>query len=139
MSLYPKKLRNIEDLERERKLLQKERKRIEEEGFLSMDGIFSSNGKETSNLGSLIDLLPISNPLVTMLLKMVQQKFTSKNDSTDAGPERKGTKEKKDKSPLKSVAKEVIGSYLKWKAIELSYKGIRHLLKKRKEKRANSK
>ena len=37
---------------------------------------------------------------------------------------------------LKSVAKEVVGNYLKWKALELSYKGISLVVKKRKKKKA---
>ena len=45
-------------------------------------------------------------------------------------------KRKKGRNPLKVVAVEFIGGYLKWKAIELSYKGIRYLIKKRREKKA---
>jgi len=136
MSLYPKKLRSIEDLERERKLLQKECKRIEDEGFLSLDGILGGKGKGASDAGSLIDLLPIPNPLVAMLLKVVQRKFAAKSGAAKSERAEESKQKKKGKSPLKSVAKEVIGGYLKWKAIELSYKGIMHLVKKRRDKKA---
>ncbi len=135
MRLYQKKLRSVEDLERERKLLQKEVQRIEEEGFLSVDGVLGSKGKGGGGIESLIDILPISNPMVAMLLKLVQRKFAAKAEGSKYEPTKESYPQKKGKSPIKSIAIEFIGGYLKWKAIELSYKGIRHLMKKRKEKK----
>ena len=136
MRLYPKKLRSVEDLEREKKLLLKESKRMEEEGFLSIEGILGNKGdKEEGGIASMLDFIPVSNPLVGMLIKLVKQRLSNKNNSKADNTE-DNSKKKKGKHPLKAVAFEVIGGYLKWKAIELSYKGIRHLLKKRKEKRA---
>ena len=139
MRLYPKKLRTVEDLEREKKLLLKESKRIEEEGFLSIEGIFNNKGdKEESGVASLLDFIPVSNPLVGMLIKLARQKLSDKKNNPKVEATEDNSKKKKGKNPLKAVAFEVIGGYLKWKAIELSYKGIRNLVKKRKEKRATA-
>lgn len=134
MRLYPKKLRNINDLEKEKKLLQKEARRMEEDGFLSMDTLFSKkNGKEENF--SLLDFLPVSNPAVDILVKLIKQRFSAKEDHSKAGAA--NSKEKKQgNNPLKVIAFEVIGGYLKWKAISLSFKGIKYILKKRKEKQA---
>ena len=117
MALYSKKLRSIEDLEREKKLLQKERVRIEEEGFLSVEGIFKNKGKEASGAASLLDLIPVSHPVADILIRFVKNKLSQKESNSQED-------------------NTAIGGYLKWKAIELSYKGVRHLIKKRKEKKS---
>ena len=135
MRLYTKRLRSIEDLEREKKRLLKESKRMEEEGFLSLEGILNNKQGKGDDAG-LFDLLPTSNPLVAVLIKLVKQRFFNKDNNSKTGNTIPGTEEKRRKNPLKSIAVEFIGGYLKWKAIELSYKGIRLLIKRRKEKRA---
>ena len=138
MRLYPKKLRNVEDLEREKKLLRKETRRLEEEEFLSLDSIFSkkSSEGEQAGFGSLLDFLPVSNPLVGTVINLIKQRLSRKADKPKQDNDNNANKKKKGKSPVKKIAVEVIGGYLKWKAIELSFKGIKHLVKKRKEKRA---
>ena len=136
MALYSKKLRSIEDLEREKKLLQKERVRIEEEGFLSVEGIFKNKGKEASGAASLLDLIPVSHPVADILIRFVKNKLSQKESNSQEDNTASRTKKKNSKGPLKSLAVEFIGGYLKWKAIELSYKGVRHLIKKRKEKKS---
>ena len=136
MRLYPKRLRNIEDLEREKKRLLKESKRMEEEGFLSLGSIVNNKADKDGSDSGLLDLLPISNPLVTVLIKLVKQRFFNKDNNSKTGNTVPGAEEKRRKNPLKSIAVEFIGGYLKWKAIELSYEGMRLLIKRRKEKRA---
>ncbi len=137
MRLYPKKLRNVEDLEREKKLLRKETRRLEDEEFLSLDSIFNKKSKDNEGGGfaSLLDLLPVSNPLVGTFINLIKQRISKKADKPRQDTDNSSDSKKKGKSPLKKIAVEVIGGYLKWKAIELSFKGIKHLVKKRKEKR----
>jgi len=137
MRLYPKKLRNIEDLERERKLLLKESRRLEKEDFLSLESILGKNkaqGKGAAdNEGSLLDFLPVSNPLVSQVIKWILRRISAKNDKPKE--EKKDSKEKKqEKNILASIAKEFVGGYLKWKAIELACKGIKRFIKSRREK-----
>ena len=140
MRLYPKKLRSIEDLEREKKLLLKESKRMDEEDFLSLEGILGSKKKGSDSndgIGSLLDYLPVSNPMVSMLIKLVQKRLSKKDEPPSKTYTAKDEGAKKGKNLVMRVAIEVIGGYLKWKAIELSYKGISQLIKKRKEKRSS--
>ena len=112
------------------------------ESLLSLEGVLGKKKKskdkdEEGGSGSLLDFLPVSNPLVDMLVKFAQKKlekkFSSPSDRFDEAP---SEGKKKGRSPLKAAAFEFIGGYLKWKAIELSYKGIRQLIKKRQEKKA---
>ncbi len=136
MRLYPKRLRNIEDLEREKKRLLKESKRMEEDGFLSLEGILSNKpGKDGGDPG-LFDLLPTSNPLVAVVIKLVKNRLFNKDNNSKTSNAIPAAEEKPGKNRLKSIAVEFIGGYLKWKAIEFSYKGIRLLIKRRKEKRS---
>ena len=137
MRLYPKKLRNIDDLEREKKRLLKESRRMEEEGFLSIESIFNNkSGKDKEGIASLLDLLPVSNPLTDILIRLVKQRLSNAGKSSNAENATAKEEKKQGKNPLKKIAVEFIGGYLKWKVIELSYKGIRYLIKKRKEKKA---
>ena len=139
MRLYPKKLRSVEDLEREKKLLRKETRRMEEDEFLSLESIFNkkSGDNDSGGFASLLDLLPVSNPLVGTVINLIKQRISGKADKPKQDTDNNsGDRKKKGRSPVKKIAVEVIGGYLKWKAIELSFKGIKHLAKKRKEKRA---
>ncbi len=141
MRLYPKKLRNVEDLKREKQKLLKESRQLDKEDFLSLDGILGKgktdkDGNDAAGIGSLLDLLPVSNPLVSLGVKMAGKLLSGKGKSKEKDRDRaepvRGDKE--DKSWIKSIAVEFIGGYLKWKAIELSFNGIKHLIKKRKDK-----
>ncbi len=136
MRIYPKKLRNIEDLEREKKLLRKESRNMDIEDLLSFEGVLGTKkGSKGEDEGSALDFLPISNPLVKVLVNFVQQKLAKKYNKSKPEHAPQPEEKKKRKHPLKAAAFEFIGGYLKWKAIELSYKGIRHLIKKREEKK----
>ena len=147
MKLYPRKLRNIEDLEREKKLLLREQRQLEEEDILSLDGIFGKKGaieeaKDGGSILNLLNFLPVSNPFVDIVIKAAHGWFSKKSEATpktarqsasDGERGNEGVNKKKGKTPLRAIAVEVIGGYLKWKAIELSFKGIRHILKTRRE------
>jgi hypothetical protein len=128
MRLYPKKLRSIADLEREKKLLMKESKRLDKDEFLSVGGLLGKGG----NNASLVDMLPISNPLVAKVAKIALNRLMKKDKAPKATPVAEDRGERQN-SLLKKAAIEFIGGYLKWKAVELSYKGIKHLVKKRSE------
>jgi len=151
MRLYPKKLRGIEDLEQEKKLLVARAHELEEEEFHFVEGFLGKKAskkkdkgknrgdEDDNNQGSLLDyldLLPISNPLIKTGIKMAIGRIARwQAGSSGNKKQRSEGTEKKGRSPLRAIAVEVIGGYLKWKAIEMAYKGIRHLLKKRKDAR----
>ena len=139
MRLYPKRLRNLEDLEREKKLVIRESKQLDKEEFLSLNSLTGKKNKKQKDSsdeeGSLIDLMPVSNPLIKLGLKILLRRFTRDN--------RKYTTEyssasSKRENPIRRLAFEFIGGYLKWKAIEMSCKGIKYLINKRKESKSTS-
>ncbi len=139
MAFYPKKLRSIRDLEREQKLVLKQKKQLDKEDLLSLDGLLGKGKKGDDDeggggfdlMGTVMNLLPVSNPIVGMLIGLAKDRLFKKKDKL---------KDADDKKPGRSVffriGKELLLSYLKWKAVEASYKGVRYLVKLRKEKRA---
>jgi hypothetical protein len=137
MRLYPKKLRNIDDLEKEKALLMRKSRELEKEDILSIEGLIGKKGKEKGQ-GSILDLLPVSNPVVSALVKIIQRRLSQKDKQPKAVNAPPPSSEVKPRSSkLKAIAIEFIGGYLKWKAIELSFKGIRHLIRSRRERKEN--
>lgn len=135
MGIYPKKLRNIESLEREKKLLLRTREELDKEEISLPFGILGKNKNQEDNGGGrLIDILSLSNPLVKGVLKHIQnRRATKKKRSQPAKDESAG--DDNQRNLLLTIAKEFIGGYLKWKAVELTYKGIRRVVKIRRQKK----
>ncbi len=131
MKFYPKKLRNIEKLKKERKRLLMERKALEEDGFFSMAALTGKDDHEgkVKGGGGLLDMIQPENPLVQGIMELLKAKLLQRFNNSNNGNEG---------SPLKakvvSAAKDVAFGYIKWKAIELSYKGLKYLINKRKSK-----
>src|ERR1017187_10322270 len=80
MKLYPKKLRSIDDLQKERKILLKRQQQLDEENVFSLNGLLgkSKEGEKNEDSGSsnsIFDFLSVSNPLVDTVLKIVKQRF----------------------------------------------------------------
>lgn len=134
MRLYRKQLNSIEELRREKAALQLLRKKTEQEDIFSMKDIVPSFGKKEKSdkddedrkeaeglfasvkdmLGDLdiTTLLPlILNPLEAIAGKKIRNKI------------------------ILPLLKELVGSYLKWKAVELGFDAIKHFAKKKKKKR----
>lgn len=134
MALYKKKLRSVSELEREKQKLLKKSRELEQDDIFTLKGISGSKQINLSKESLLFDFLPGKNQAVDMLLKLVKNKFANKEpQEEESEPVKAPPRKKKSKDLLKTVAKEFIGGYLKWKAIELSYKGIRYMIKKKKE------
>src|SRR4051812_35647573 len=132
MKLYPRRLRSIDDLEKERKLLRRELKELDSEELFSIEGI--TNGKDwkevlMGGLGRLGEFLPISGPVLSILKRFAGRLFHHREKQKQKENNDDARQKDKHDNAFVSLAKEVAGSYLKWKAIELSYKGIKHLLK----------
>jgi hypothetical protein len=119
MKIYPKKLRGVAELQQEKKRLLKQSRRLKKEK------------SDMQDREGVLAFLPVSNPLLELAIKIIQKRISKK-----PGPKAEvyEIEAKPRKNRLKSVAIEFVGGYLKWKAIEWSYKGIRHLVKKHKEK-----
>lgn len=142
MKLYDKKLNGREDLKKEKRRLNRELKELEQEPLLSLDDVMGE--AQGMGAGILQNIMPLagtfSGPLMniasSLVGKIINRKRSKKRD--DREDERE---EDRDSHPnvLTSVAREVLGSYLKWKALELSYKGVSLVVKKRKKKKAERK
>jgi hypothetical protein len=125
MKLYPRQLNNLDELKREKEALKANIKRIEDEGFFSIEDILPAkmlDGAEgDSMMSKLTDL--VSSGSVKEVLTSI------------AGPALSLLGTGIEKRALKKVAKEFLGSYVKWKAIELGYKGIKMWLDSRKKEK----
>lgn len=147
MKLYPKKLNNIRDLEQEKKRVRAALSRLDSEEFLPLKSLFDPKKKKNNveesgfNIGTLLNFIPVSNPLVAAVVKLVQRKLTKNNVTGKQGPvvanvtisQPPGIMQKA-KNFAKGAVLDVVTGYLKWKVIELCYKGIKYYIKTRKEK-----
>lgn len=145
MKMYSKNIRNLEELEREKRRLIKERKQLEKEDIFSVEGIMNNitNPKSTSSANNdfagasgVGSLFSMSGPIFGMVLDLVKDKILSKSDGGNNSSFASNPILQKGGTVLKSAAKEMIGGYLKWKAIELTYKGITLVVKRQKCKKA---
>jgi hypothetical protein len=149
MNLYNKKLRNLEELEKEKRRLLREKKRLDKEPIITLDDVVSgiSEGGAPAVGGILANILPsvlplvssFSGPLVGTIVGILQKRFTRSKDRSDTGTDDAPQTKKKGSGVLSSVAKEVIGSYLMGKALQLSYKGISLVIMNKKKKKADKK
>jgi hypothetical protein len=131
MKVYPKKLHSVKDLQKEKRKLLREAKRLDGEPM------FGAGDSGKSSIGGSVDwmaLLP-ANPVVKMLLKVVERKFLHKQPAP-APANFANTADKEKKISVKGIALEVLGGYLKYKAAELAFKAAKGAIKKRKEKKA---
>jgi hypothetical protein len=137
MRLYSKKLQSVKELQQERARLQRKLRRMDEEDFLdpsALLGLGSKGSKDGgSGIGSLLGSIPGSEKIITLIVETGQRRFMKQDAEV---PDEKPGKQQKQAAPksrglLARAAYEFIGGYLKWKAIELSYKGIRYLIKKK--------
>lgn len=122
MKLYSRQLNSLEELKREKQALKAQIAHAESEGFFSLSDIMP--GKKDGDSGDVLSQLG---------------GILGGNDTKDllgaiAGPALGLIGDKIEKQTLKKIAKEVLGSYVKWKSIELAYAGVRMLLDKYKHK-----
>jgi hypothetical protein len=135
MKLYHKQLHSVEDLKQEKKRLLKKSREMEKEGITSISSIkgFTEGSGVGLGIQSLLKLSSGQTALLKPVLRWLQSKFAKKETPQYFAAYGNYTAGKK-KNLLKTAAIEFVGGYLKWKAIELSFKGIRQLIKNRKEK-----
>ncbi len=137
MKLYPKKLKSIEELELEKRRLKAELASIEKDDLFSVDDLMGDAADTITNRFSKSAIGKIMPDVSGSLLSVL----TGAVSDFAAGSKKKGLKgiEKKISSVIGGAAKEFVGGYLKWKAIELSYKGIKMVISRQKKKKAEKK
>lgn len=127
MKRSKKKINSREELMLEKQRLRDEIRRIEEEGFFSAEDVISSFAKvkEEGIAGAIVSGLKndaVKEAAISLglpLLKLAGAKIEAK--------------------AVKTIAKDLVGGYAKWKALQLAYKGLMLAVDKyktRKEKNA---
>lgn len=151
MKLYNKKLSSLKELEVERRKLKAELRQIEAEGLISTEELLDGLKGGAVGIGAMLTHIPPSilsflPPVASRLFSMVRSRFSRTHKSSDPEAEYADRHEHKDGllkgmakkggETLLSAGKEVLGSYLKWKVLELSYKGLSLVVRKQKKKKA---
>ena len=149
MKLYPKRLENTTALQQEKHRLKIERKEIDKHGMFSLgDVLGSKKGKTTAGtnttanaethedsggIGGLVGSLLAGVPMFELGMKFGAPLLRKLGGAVG------GVGKKAGKNAFRWVTKEVLGGYLKWKAIELSYDGIKHVVESHKKKKETGK
>jgi hypothetical protein len=115
--MYPKKLRSLDDLKREKRELKNKLNKLKSAGTHPAEESKTDSG---SNILSMLTGLLAPGIISEMVLKTVFSVISS------AGKKAK----KKTVNPL---LKEFAGGYLKWKMLELGYRWLRRYLNKKNE------
>lgn len=141
--MYSRNIRNLKELEQEKRRLLQERKQLEQEELFSVDSMMSSIVKakddKTNSISTASEqgnLLSMSGPIASMVLDIVKDRILNKMDNGKTSSLANNPLMQKGGNILKGAAKELVGGYLKWKAIELTYKGVTLIVKRQKRKKA---
>ncbi|PZF72375.1 hypothetical protein [Taibaiella soli] len=149
MKLYPRKLHTVGELKKEKQRLLKQRRALDKEDLLSFDDVLGSVGSgigsifrkkkkkkkdgsyQEGNDNASIDYIALASDLLTSgfgvntLIDVGLPLFTKFSPQIKKGAFK--------------VSKEVLGGYVKWKAVELGYRFVRSMLSKHKAKNAKQK
>jgi hypothetical protein len=134
MKLYNKQLNSIEELRREKQKLKADLQSAYTQGLFSLDDLLPGNSTSNSkadNNAEGVDIAGIATSLLSSL--------GGKNTLLSVGlPLLKVAGNQLEKGVVKKILKEVGLGYIKWKAIELSVKGIKHMVDKKVQERAKN-
>ncbi len=134
MKLYNKQLNSIEELRREKQKLKADLNSADKQGLFSLDDVLpgkNKNNGKADNDGGGLDIAGIATGLLSSL--------GNKDTLLSVGlPLLKVAGNQLEKGVVKKILKEVGLGYIKWKAIELSIKGIKHLVDKKVQERAKN-
>jgi hypothetical protein len=121
----------MDELQQERKALRQQIAQMDEEELLSLDSVLGDKGKGSFDITSLLSLLPIEGPLLSNAMTLLRRLL-----------HRKSKKEHKEKAEghkhniFYRAGKDMLMGYVKWKAVEWSFKGMRYLVQQRKRNKA---
>jgi hypothetical protein len=134
MRLYPKQINSIEELRLEKQKLLNASKQTDIKHLLSFDGIIfpkrSEKEENEDSSPSIADGLFKEGTIAETLLNLAMPALQKAGIKVGAAGKEYG------KKIITSAAKELVGGYLKWKAIEWSLKGLFHFISSRKKKKA---
>lgn len=133
MRLYNKQLNSLDELKLEKQKLRAEMRKADAEGFFSVDDIIpgKSANKEGEEESGGLDIAGIASTVLSAV--------GNKDMLLSVGmPLLKLAGNQLEKGLVKKILKEVGFGYAKWKAIELAYKGVKHLVDKKVQERAKN-
>lgn len=125
MKMYTKKLNSLEELKREQQVLRYAAKHTGSEDWLNFKDLgmkdSSADAAGAGMMGTLISALG-SKSLLNSVLAMAPPLLTM---ATKSGHRRKS-------NVMERMAKEVLFGYVKWKAIQMTYRGVMMVFKSNK-------
>jgi hypothetical protein len=126
MRLYPKKLRSLEELKREKQVLKYARAQTRKESFLDIKADSLPGAGKKGDILSLIGDLFTSKSFADIALSvgLPMLKFAGR---------------KTEKNIIKKLAGELIGGYVKWKLLQMGLRGIRLFMKMQQTKKEKHK
>lgn len=141
MALYAKRLQSLDDLEREKARLKSQLAALDSQPMIAEEALPWNQLKDLASNGMVTKLLAFvpmaSSPIAQTVIGLVKRKFFNAQQASAAAPtaKRPAKKDKEDEEEedniFLSVALDIAKGYLAWKAIQLSYKGVRYLLSRR--------
>jgi hypothetical protein len=129
MRLYPKKLNSLEELRKEKHKLLQHKNEIDLLPTFSWDML---SGKQASTSKKSAD---DGNAIVDMIAGIIEEGSIATIGMNVLQSIRKFKLPKAVGNILYPIAKDVAMAYVRWKAIELGYKGMRMIIEKRRKKK----
>lgn len=138
MALYAKRLQSLDDLEREKTRLKGKLAALDSQPMIAEDALPWNQLKDLASDGMVTKLLAFvplaSSPIVQTMIGLAKRKFFNTEQATASTPSPKRAakqelekEEEEEDNIFLSVALDIAKGYLAWKAIQLSYKGVRYL------------
>lgn len=121
MALYPKKLNSLEELRREKYALMYARDEADKKDFFSIKSKDAGGVANASIIGTAMSLLTsrsLLSTLVTVAPSLINLSGSKKAKNTF----------------LQRFAKEIIGGYVKWKVLQMGFRGLKMFTNSRKRK-----
>ena len=129
MRLYPKKLNSLEELRKEKHKLLQHKHEIDLVPNLSWDMLKGNSPSATK------DSKDDGNAIIDMIAGVVEGGSIASIGMSVLQSVRKFKLPKAVGNLLYPIAKDVALAYVRWKAIELGYKGMRMIIEKRRKKK----
>lgn len=125
MKLYNKKLRSLADLKHEKQLLMREQQIARKHQKDPFSALLNGNGKKDNAETDGIDW-------VSMMTKLLAGNSIPFKIALSLATPLLGKIGRKGSSTVKKIAFEVLGGYIKWKAVDMGFRLVKKMLKKKK-------
>ena len=121
MKLYTKKLNSLEELKREKQVMKYAKKHTTSQGFFPLEKVTADNKRKTAE-----DEAPFNqSDILSILGDLMTSKSTASVLLSLGLPLIKLVGRKAEKNVFRTVGFEILGGYLKWKAIQFVFKRIK--------------